>query len=69
VEGSKPGWVVPSIERVSVIWGSSPLVGSIVNGPGPGMLKEMASAPGFALAAVIASRSVPGPESAVLVIT
>src|SRR5262249_25539586 len=40
---------------------------SIVCAPGPGIANVIVSNPGLAFAAVIASRNVPGPESAALV--
>src|SRR5437764_11857679 len=57
----KLGWVVASIVSTSLIVGrASPACSPtlIVYGGGPGMLNLMVSAPVFALAALIASRSV-----------
>ena len=61
-EEVKPGAVLPSIARVSVISGSGE-VSWIV----PATSKAMASAPGAALASSIAVRSEPAPASKRLV--
>ena len=65
---AKPGCVVPSIVTGSVIVGSV-LMRLIVNGPAPGMLKEIKSAPGVSLASRMANCKEPGPVAFVLVTT
>src|SRR6185503_11817720 len=64
---TNPGCVVPSIVTGLVIGGSAD-AGVIVNGAAPGMLKTILSAPGLALASMIARRSDPDPAAALSVL-
>src|SRR6188508_1595265 len=66
VFGDDPGCVYPSTVTGSVVLGSH-VVSTIVWTPAPGMLKSIVSAPGLAFASVIAWRSDPAPESALVV--
>ena len=61
-----PGCVVPSITIGSVIRGNS-VLSAMTCGPAPGIAKLTSSTPARVLAVMIASRSDPGPLSAVLV--
>jgi hypothetical protein len=62
----QPVCVVPSIVRASVTSGSA-VAGWMVWTPAPGMAKAIASVPALPLASVMAWRSEPAPESAVVV--
>src|ERR1051326_1747979 len=60
-----PGWVDASIVVAPVITGSG-LAREMITGPLP-TANEIVSAPGFALASMMASLSVPGPDEFTLV--
>src|SRR5262245_6221975 len=68
VAGEKPGCVVPSIVSVSEIVGRE-LASMMTCGAAPGRPNSIRSAPGLALAVVMAARRVFGPESAADVTT
>ena len=64
-----PGWVVPSMLVLSPVIFGRVLASVIVCGPAPGMLKMIVSAPGFALASLIARLSVPASEVSTVDVT